>query len=507
MGLCVALFSKRSSGDSKGSGSFQRDPRKARRFFEHAQAVADASNHDYAIECYVNGLRHDPDNMAKHEALRDVSLRRKVAGGKPAGFAEKLKSGGSDPIDKMLHAEKLWAMDPLNIKHMRDVMRHAVEADEQEHDLHMGEVAFWVGSMIIDMNVQTKKPDKSIYIEVRDLFARVGAWAKAVEACKRAIQLSPNDDNLLASLKDLEAERTMQEGGYNRNQGDEGEDQSFRRSVRDADKQRALEQEDGVHKTASAQDEIVARARAGFEEDPQDMDRLQKLVDALLQKEQDDSEKEAITLLKQAWDQTGQYRYKVRIGDIQMKQLNRKLRHLKARIEKDPDNDELKHQYEELRRKRLAFELQEYTERTKNYPTDLPLRFELGKRLYQAKQFDEAIGAFQQAKSDPKHRAASHMYLGSCYLAKQWYDEAIDTLREGIEKYQSTDDRLAMDLRYLLMDALEQVARKNSSLDQAQEAQKISSAILQTNINYRDIRQRMEAIRELVNTIQQSSAD
>lgn len=507
MGLCVALFSNRSSGNSRGDGGFQRDPRKARRFFEHAQAVADASNHDYAIECYINGLRHDPDNMAKHESLRDVSLRRKVSGGKPAGLGEKLKSGGNTPVDKMLHAEKLWAMDPLNIKHMRDVMRYAVEADEQEPDLHMGEVAFWVGSMILDFNFQSKKPDKAIYIEARDLFGRIQAWAKAVEACKRAIQVSPNDDNLLAALKDLEAERTMQEGGYNREEGEEGEKKGFRRSLRDAEKQRALEQESGTHRTASAADEIIARRQAAYEEDPQDMDRLHQLVDALLQKEEDETEKQAMALLRQAWDQTGQYRYKVRVGDIQMKQLNRKLRTLKSRLDKDTDNEDLKHQYDELRRKRLAFELQEYTERTKNYPTDLPLRFELGKRLYQAKKIDEAIGAFQQAKSDPKHRAASHMYLGSCYLSKQWYDEAIDTLREGIDKYRVPDDRLAMELRYLLMDALEQVARKNNNLDQAQEAQKIGSAILQTNINFHDIRQRMEAIRELVNNIQQGPAD
>jgi DNA repair protein RadC len=37
--------------------------------------------------------------------------------------------------------------------------------------------------------------------------------------------------------------------------------------------------------------------------------------------------------------------------------------------------------YEELRRKRLIFELQEYRERVKQYPTDMSLRFELGRRL------------------------------------------------------------------------------------------------------------------------------
>ena len=89
-----------------GDGSYKRDGRKARRFFEHAQAVTD---YDYAIECFVNGLRLDPDNQAMHDALREVALKRKLSGGKPAGMAEKFKSGGKGPIDKMMHAEMLWA--------------------------------------------------------------------------------------------------------------------------------------------------------------------------------------------------------------------------------------------------------------------------------------------------------------------------------------------------------------------------------------------------------------
>ena len=63
------------AGDSsQASAGPVRDERKARRFFEHAQAMAETRNYDYAIELYIRGLAHDPDAMDKHQALHEVAL-------------------------------------------------------------------------------------------------------------------------------------------------------------------------------------------------------------------------------------------------------------------------------------------------------------------------------------------------------------------------------------------------------------------------------------------------
>lgn len=503
----MALFSK-----GKGGDSFKRDPRKARRFFEHAQVVSEARNYDYAIECYINGLRHDPDNMSKHEALRDVSLKRKVGGGKPAGLGAKFKSIGSSAVDKMLQAEKLWAMDPLNVKHMRDMMRYAVEAEELDqasddeegpdsdgdgtNGSNMAEVAYWVGAMVLESNASAKRPDKSLYLKTRDLFARISAFDKAVEACRRALALDPTNSDLQGDLKNLEAERTMQEGGYSDKKS--AEEGGFRQFVRDEDKQRQLDQEGRIRKSGTAAEEIIASRRAEWEEDPQDMARLVKLVDALLKRETPESEKEAVELLNQAAEQTGQYRFKTRVGDIRMKQFNRLLRQLRTKREESPGDEQVTQKYEEAKKKQLEFELREFADRVQNYPTDMGMRYELGKRLLLSRQVDEAIGAFQQAKADAKHRASAHLYLGHCYVQKQWFEEAIDTLRQGVEGHALSDDRTAMELRYLLMDSLFQSGVKEGSVELAKEAREIGSQILQTDINFRDIKTRMDEIRKLV---------
>lgn len=491
----MAFFKRNTPDAGDGNGAddaFKRDERKAKRFFEHAQTVADTGNYDYAIECWVNGLRHDPDNIGQHQALYDAAKRRKVKGGKKAGFSEKLKGGGKSSIDKMLHAEMLLAKDPTDVSLMTEFMKRCVEADDTVGaDVNLGEVAHWIGSIALEWNQQTKG-DKKVYLSLTELFSQIGVFDKAVEACRHALQQDPGNGALMQQLKDLEAENTMKAGKYGQN---------FRETIKDADNQQALEEERRIDKTESAIDKMIERRREEFNENPQDLDMMQKLVDALVQKQSKESEGEAIKLLNDAWEATGQYRFRVKKGDIQMRQIARYMRGLRASHQQTPDDEALKQKYSENLRKQIAFELNEFTDRVKNYPTDMGLRFELGRRLYASGKVEEAISAFQQAKSDPKNRAAAHHYLGLCYIDRGWHEEAIDTLRQGIEVHPLSDDKLGKEMRYLLMDALEKMARRTNAATHAKEALRVGSQLLQTDITFKDIRSRVDAIRKLADEL------
>ncbi len=497
----VALFKKKSeepgdNGDEQAKAdkapdqSFQADARKARRFFEHAQAVADTRNYDYAIECYVQGLRHDPEAMDKHEALRDVALKRKVGNGKPAGMFEKPPVRGKTALEKMLASEYLWSKDPLNAMHALGVMENAVACE-------LYEVAHWVGNLVLEANQSAKRPSKHIYIKARDLYTQMEVYDKAVEACRLALSMDPQNMALVRELRNLEAENTLQQGGYD-NEGD------FRKGVRDVAKQTQLNQEDQLAATDRVKDEIVERARAAYQQNPDDVDTFVKLVRALVRKEEDQAENEAISLLEDGYRKFEQYRFKVQIGDIRMKQYARRFRQLRREYEKNP-TPKLRDQMKELAAEQLAFELEEYARRVENYPTDMGLRYQLGRRQLLAEQHDDAIASLQQAKGDPKHRAAAARYLGEAFARKGWNDEAIDTFREGIEAHGSNDDKLALELRYHLMDALEARARKSKDPESAQDAANIASQIAQTNINYKDIRDRLEKIRAFASELKQNA--
>jgi len=494
LGIFDSLTKKSGSEDGKSAkqSGVNRDPRKARRFFEHAQTTADSRQYDYSIECYINGLRHEPDNMRRHEELKDVALKRKVGGGKPAGFSEKMKSGGKDPVDKMLQAERLWAMDPTNLSLLITAMEKAVVANENEEEINLGEVAYWFCDQALEKAMANKKQNKATFIRIRDGFAAVRAFGKAVEACRLALQLDDRDTGLLQDLKDLEAERTMEEGGYSQAASKEG---SARDVVRDSAKQRELEQDEGVVKTEEALQEIIDRAREAYEANPEPSTG-QKYVRALLRRDTEESESIAMQVLEQLHEQTDEYRYKMELGNIKIRQMTRQARQAKADFESDPEDSEAKERYQKLVRERIEFELGEYEQRVKNYPTDAELKFKLGQRYFAVGRIDEAIDLFQQTKGDPKHRAGSMEYLGRCYIAQEWHQEAIDTLRQGIEMHKSDDDKLALELRYLLMDALEKQGTKKSDPEMLEEAQKVGSKILQTNIKFRDIRDRVNKLRE-----------
>jgi len=501
--VALALFNKKSNskeGGSDGVNTITRDPRKARPWFDRAKTVADTRNFDYAIQCYIQGLQHSPDSMEQHEALREVSLKRKVSGGKPAGWRDKSPVKGKTHVDKMLEAEFQFAMDPTAAAQALKMMEEAVAATE-EGDVDLTEVAFWVGDLVLEANRNSKKPQKATYLRARDLFAGIQAYNKAVEACASAVQMDSENANLIRELRDLQAEATIHQSRLD-------EEGDFKKSIKDADKQRALEEDDAIAVSGDKLDQQILRLRKEYEDAPEDTARLGKLIRALLQKEDTQSENEAIKLLENTWESTGQYRFKMQIGDIRMKQFNRTLRELRKKLAADPSNSEIK---ENMRRAALAqvkFELKEFEERVKNYPTDMGLRFQLGRRHLSLHNYDDAIAAFQEAQSDPKHRGSALRYLGEAFAAKKWFDEAIDTFRRGIDSHERNDDKLALDLRYDLMDALSQKAEKEESMEIAREASDIASEIAQRNINFKDIRKRIDDLRAFIDqmkTKQQAS--
>ena len=96
--------------------------------------MADTGNDEYAIKMFLQGLALNPDNVAAHQELRKLSLRRKAAGGKNVGTFEKLRlqaqlASERDRRRATLAAEKLLAYDPGNVDRMIDLANCARKAD------------------------------------------------------------------------------------------------------------------------------------------------------------------------------------------------------------------------------------------------------------------------------------------------------------------------------------------------------------------------------------------
>ncbi len=480
------------AGAGDGDEGFKINPRKAKAWFDQAHKVADTQNYDYALDCFISGLSFDPTDLKEHDALLQIAKRRHVSGGKGPTFGEKNFGGGKTPVEKLVNAEKLWAKDPNNPEFAVAFMSKAVEVNNTEENIDLSPLIAWVGERLLEMTMGKAGGSRSVFEKMMVNFEGVKAYAQAVEACRRALHLAPGDGELLDRLKNLDAQKAIIQTGMT------GEAGGFRKGIKDDTGQAAIQEEITLNKTDEVKDRVIIRCREACAAKPDDLELRLKLVAALREKADDDHDEEAIKILKQSWEQSDQYRFKELMGEITMKQYHRQMRMLKETLAQNADDDSLKKDIDKLRLEQVQFELKEYEERVRNYPTIMKWRFEWAKRLLAIRKYEEAVGVFQDASADLKIRVPCMEGMSVCYLALDWLDPAIDTLREAIKIHPLPNDPLALSLKYLLMDALERQARKLNSLEHAREAQGVASNILQLDIRYRDIRDRVGKLKALV---------
>jgi tetratricopeptide (TPR) repeat protein len=451
----------------------EEDVRKAQGFFDRARSLGDSGQLEYAIEMYLQGLNWDPQSIEAHNALRNVGLVRKVRGGKPMGMTDKWKLKKGDDKQNMLNAEKLLAYDPGNSSHMKDVLTNATKAGFYD-------TAVWIGDILLRFNLEQAKPDFSTYILLKDQYRKIGLYKKALDAISFAVQMKPEDMELSHELKNLGANATISEGNY------EGGD--FRKSIRDMDAQRKLLIKDTDVRSMDVMTQEIMETEAAYKANPGDMALLSKYVEALTRTEQPDYENRAIEVLSQAHKDTGQYKYKQRIGSILIAQMARQERSLREQRVKHPKDPEVRKNLEEFQKMRAEEELRIFTQTVENYPTDNQARFEKGRRMFELGMFDDAISVFQEARNDPKYRALASMYLGRSFLEAGFVEEARDTLEVAIKDYPVKGDKNSQELTYWYARSLEQAGDIPSAI-------KSYSQVFMWNAKYRDVQHRIKTLR------------
>ncbi len=456
----------------------EEDQRKAKAFFDRAKTVADTGNYDYAIEMFLQGLNLDPDAVEAHQALRDVSLRRKASGGKDLGFMEKMKFKRPSKDDKtnMLAAEKLLAYDPGNCDNMVGVLQNAFRAG-------LYDTVMWIGPILQKANADSIKPapDFNKFITLKDIYKELRQWKLATDACQYAAMLRPDDMELQGELKNLGAQHTMDQGNYTTGK-------SFRDSIKDMDSQQKLLDLDKDIRTVDAMTRVVAAAEEEYRSDTNDPSKLTKLVDALVKTEQTEHENRALELLEEWYKKSQQFRYRMRIGDIQMRQMSRMERSKREAVSKDPQNAELVAEYKEFHADRIKFELEEFTLWAENYPTESRWKYEMGLRLFTLGRYDDAIPVLQTARQDPKYRGPAAIYLGRAFFEAGFFDEADDTLGTAIADYPAKGDERSKEMYYWRARTLQQKGLGD-------EAIKLYSQLAQWDFRYRDVQTRIKELR------------
>jgi tetratricopeptide (TPR) repeat protein len=449
---------------------------KAYAFFERARQAAARSNFDYAIEMYLDGLRCDPDALEQgHLRLYELALLRQSKDGKKPSMVERMKRlRGKTPLEQMLNAEYLFAKDPDHVPYAEAMLKAAVAGEYRR-------TVGWIANLIFQANNASPRPSAQTYVLLKDSYKAIGQYDKAIVACQLASKLKPQDADLADEFKDLTAELTMARGRYDQ-EGD------FRQSIKDREEQEQRQSQKAVVKTEDFKQSAVEAARKEYAEDPNLPKNIYNLAQVLSELQDDKADREAIELLENAYKTKNDFSFMQKAGQLRMKQLRRRIRKAKAAVEAKPGDGEAKSRLSKLNAKLNSVELEHFRLCVENYPTDLQGKYEYGARLVRNKKYDEAIPLFQEAQKDPRHKISAMDKIGLCFFLKGWYADAIDIFMQAIETYEIKDDGVAKELRYNLARSYEQKGDTDKSLE-------IYRKIAQLDFAYRDVRQRVDKLR------------
>ena len=454
----------------------EEDRKKARRFFDHARAVAATGQFDYAIDMFISGLTLDPEDVEQHKALRDLSLKRRVSGGKPMNIltARKYPTSTKDDKQNMLNAERQLAWDPGNIGHMLTFAQGAFRGGFYD-------TANWIADICLRANAESPKPDFHKFIVLKDIYKGMNNFSQATEACAAALQLRREDQELQGEMRSLAAQDTMNRGKYHTGG-------SFKNSIRNmGDQQKLLEDE----KDFKSED-ILLRKIADTEKEwraaPEDLAKFGKYIDALRSTEMMEYENVAIEALDEMYHKTRQFKFRQKAGEIKISQLNRMYRAMDIELRKDPGNAQKKKELREFQLEKTHAELEEYRLVTENYPTDTTARFKMAERMFQLGQYQDVIPVLQQCRHDPKFRATAGTLLGQAFLEAGFTDEAVDTLRTVLDDYPTRGDERYKNITYWYGRALEIKGDGQGALKQF-------SLVAQMEFKYKDVQERIKKLR------------
>lgn len=477
------------SGGSAAGGGFEFSPEKGEKFFERASTLHDATNYGYAMNLWLRGLRFAPDSLKGIEGFFKSAgqfFTENPKGEKDESYRSTAKELGRSDLDKYLSSLLEWSAHPTEAS-------YAVKAMECASGLGLSQPTVWISLRAIGAVGRDKKPRKEHLVAIMNALKKFDKLEEAVQAGEAAVRLDPTDGKLAGEVKNLAADWTTKRGGFDQT----GQEGGFRSNLRDAAKQRSLEEQGRVVTTEEVLDRQVASARADYET-TNDRPNAIKFIDTLLKRAKPADEEEALRVAMEWHEKSQEYRFRETADTIRVNQLRRAAAALKAEAAKPDAGDEAKAAYTSAIKDWMRARVRSMEGQIAAYPTDLNRKFELAQLYYQIGKYEEAIALLQEAKSDAKNRAKVFFFLGLSFQKIGWNDEAIETLRQAQGMQTVGDESGELELKYGLMEALLARATEQGALPDAEEAYKLASQIAIQNISYSKIRARRDELKALI---------
>jgi len=388
-------------------------------------------NYEYAIEMFKRITALEPDHVKARKALR--ATERKMQGKSKPGFGASLKAAGLQMKAQLLTAKK-------EFRKIMELCEQYLVKDPYNKTvlLVLGQAAL-KGSfpdtavMTFEDLIGTNSKDKKILRLLARSYTEKNDYENAIKNWQRLLKEHPGDNKAKEEVKNLAAKQSLDETWDK-----EGGKRDFTEKVRDTGLTKRLVAQDLRIRTAAELDEAIEYAKADQEKDPGNLRLIMKVGDLLRQKE---ATEEAKQYFEKALEiDPAYYHARMRLGDLEISRLMKATENALAKLRANPGDPALKKAYDEARKAGLIFKIREFERRAKEQPTDMGLRFNLGRLYYDGRLLDKAIGAFQRACKDPKFRNVSLFHLGRCFIRRREFATAVEPLTEVINSLHGMDD-------------------------------------------------------------------
>lgn len=447
------------------------DP-KLRQLYLKGVSALELRNWGYSISLFQAVLKQQPGFLECRKQLRRAAVENtkgKKSLGSESLQAMKLKSDVTkDPVAAMVALEKnVLATDPFNSQGNQLLSEAAL-------NLEMAETAAFA------LNTLTQSdPENTKFLHALGEFQMKNEqFADATETYSKIRQLDPSDLTAIKNEKDATARQSMSSQGWS-------EDANLRDLLKDKEGATALEQKE---RSGLTHDQLLERASMLGAQYAEDNENLQVTKELAATYERLEDYPTALSYFEWAHHLSGSDpALEKKVAELREIVGERQIASLKRFIEENPDHPEVEQKKEELREytaQRMGVLIEEAKSRVDRNPTDMQLRYDYGRRLFEAEMYRETIPQLQQATRSPNLRIKTILMLGKCYEKMNMDDLAADQLQTAASEIPTLDDT-KKDVLYTLALLFEKMGKSDEYLECLKE-------IYAADYSYRDVAERVE---------------
>jgi tetratricopeptide (TPR) repeat protein len=451
------------------------DDRKRRmlqQWFEQGSKMMAGGQYDYATEMFTRCVMGDPSN-AIYVTNFLANLQKKYGNDKKGSSLAGMRSMGSKASMQKAKLGKNWLgviesgleclkLNPWDIGALLSIAEACAQLEYDEAIVAYLRLALEVDRANLEVNRVLARA-----------YERLSEFDKAIECWQRVKKAKPNDDEANKGISSCTVKRTMKKGNY---------DTATTSTDVMKDKQAQDERRGGLQQSEEQKLEKEIKKK------PDDLGLYVQLSDLYSRNERYD---EAEAVLQRALKAAGgsDIGIRERLEDTRLRRLREELAQAEQRLKSEP-TDDAKSEFEQ---KQAAFnqaELEYYLGRAERYPQNLALKFELAVRLQRLGKFNEAIKAFQEARSDPQRKGEVLLHLGECFQAIRQYKLAMTHFEDALEELAERN----VEARKRALYSAGKLAKDMKNYEKAEDHLNTLAGL---DFAYRDVADMLEEIRRL----------